>query len=65
MTITMSDETLREYCEDCEQKTPHTVQIELRSESDDAENAGCSREPYRLSRCERCQGSSELRMNDA
>jgi hypothetical protein len=65
MTITMSDDTLREYCDHCEQKTPHTVQIELRTESEDDEHAGCSREPYRLSECERCEDTTSLRMNDA
>jgi hypothetical protein len=65
MTITMSDETLREYCDHCEQKTPHTVQIELRCESEDGESEGFSREPYRLSECKRCEDTSSLRMNDA
>jgi hypothetical protein len=54
-----------EDCTDCAEKTPHEVTIELRSESPDPENAGCSREPYRVTTCLHCGDETVLRMNNA
>jgi len=46
-------------------ETPHSVAIELRTESDRSENTEFSREPYRVSTCMSCDGTTALRMNDA
>jgi hypothetical protein len=58
------NETL-ETCDDCASETPHEVAIELRSESSDPKNAGCSREPYRVATCLHCDDETVLRMNNA
>lgn len=63
MTTTMPGSNLREFCERCERETRHAVKIELRTENVDA--AGCSREPYRVSRCLVCEDTQARRMNDA
>ncbi len=54
-----------EPCDDCERDTPHTVSIELRTESDKRENAEFSREPYRITECMTCGTETVLRMNNA
>jgi hypothetical protein len=54
-----------ERCEDCAGETPHTVHIELKTESDKRENAAFSREPYRVATCGYCGATTSQRMNDA
>jgi hypothetical protein len=56
---------LTEACNDCGRDTPHTVSIELRTESDKRENAEFSREPYRITECMACGTETVLRMNNA
>jgi len=65
MTTTAPDSAVREFCQRCERATRHAVRIELRVESPDADNPGCSREPYRVSRCLVCDGTDARRMSDA
>lgn len=57
--------TTREGCRDCGAQTPHAVSVEIRTESDDEENAAFSREPYRITVCRVCGGETALRMNNA
>ena len=54
-----------ESCGSCQRETPHTVRIEIRTESRKRENAQFSREPYRVATCQLCGGESTLRMNNA
>lgn len=54
-----------EDCDACDGETPHEVAIVIRSESPDPKNAGCSREPYRISTCLHCGDETVLRMNNA
>jgi hypothetical protein len=54
-----------EACESCGRQTPHTVRIEIRTESKQQQNAAYSREPYRVAACDRCGTESALRMNNA
>lgn len=54
-----------EDCDACRAETPHEVTIEIRAESPDPENAGCSREPYRIATCHLCGDETVLRMNNA
>lgn len=54
-----------ETCERCQRETPHTVCIEIRTESRKHENAQYSREPYRVATCQHCGGESTVRMNNA
>ena len=54
-----------ETCGDCGRDTPHTVSIQLRTESEKRENAEFSREPYRVSECMVCGAETTLRMNNA
>lgn len=65
MTTTAPPSDLTEFCEDCQCETPHGVTIQLRIENADSEHAKCSREPYRVSECRRCESSTAQRMNDA
>ena len=54
-----------ETCDHCGGDTPHEVAIEIRAESADPKNAGCSREPYRVATCLHCGDETTLRMNNA
>lgn len=53
-----------EWCEPCSSETPHSVSIQILSESDDPEKAAFSRQPYRQSRCLSCGEASSIRLND-
>lgn len=53
-----------EDCPDCGRETPHTVSIEILEEGTDSEKIAYSREPYRVSVCEHCGSTEQLRMND-
>ncbi|AHG04352.1 hypothetical protein HALDL1_12665 [Halobacterium sp. DL1] len=65
MPTTAPETDHHEFCERCDRDTPHSVAIELRTESDRSENTEFSREPYRVSTCMSCDGTTALRMNDA
>jgi ribosomal protein L44E len=54
-----------EYCPACGRETAHTVEVQIRTESDKKENAQFSREPYRVSTCRTCGGGRTQRMNNA
>ncbi|WP_076433243.1 DUF7835 family putative zinc beta-ribbon protein [Haladaptatus litoreus] len=54
-----------EQCENCAAKTPHSVSVELVTESNKKENAAFSREPYRLTECTQCGAETRQRMNNA
>jgi len=54
-----------EWCERCGRETTHDVAVEVRTENADAENAACSREPYRVVTCRACDEQTSQRMNDA
>jgi ribosomal protein L40E len=53
-----------EACRSCGRETPHTVSIEIRTESDKPHNTEYSREPYRVSTCRVCGEETTLRMNN-
>ncbi|MFB6072975.1 MAG: hypothetical protein ABEJ88_08405 [Halobacterium sp.] len=65
MTTTAPSTNRSEYCETCDRETAHSVEIELRTESDSPENDEFSREPYRVSTCLACDATTSIRMNDA
>ncbi|AXR79424.1 DUF7835 family putative zinc beta-ribbon protein [Natrarchaeobaculum sulfurireducens] len=56
---------LTEYCDECELDTLHEVSVQIRTESTKKENAQFSREPYRVSECQRCGHRTSQRMNNA
>lgn len=56
---------IEEQCDTCGQATPHEVTIDILTESSSEENAEFSREPYRISECERCGDTTKTRMNNA
>ena len=58
-----SDHT--EECDECERETPHSVSIEIQTESEKPLNAEFSREPYRIAECTVCGATEEVRMNNA
>ena len=60
-----SGDTYDEPCDDCGLETPHSVTIELRTESKKRENAAYSREPYRVATCRYCGHTTSQRMNNA
>lgn len=62
---TDSDDAFDEPCDDCGRETPHSVSIELRTESQKLENAAYSREPYRVATCRFCGQTTSQRMNNA
>ena len=58
-------DSVRERCGECGSETAHRVRVEIRTESESAENARFSREPYRVSTCTECGVESVTRMNNA
>jgi ribosomal protein L37E len=56
---------MTEECARCGRETPHTVSVELRTESAQEENAEFSREPYRVAECTSCGTTTKTRMNNA
>lgn len=58
-------DAMTEHCGECGQDTPHTVSVELRTESTKSENTEFSREPYRVSTCRMCGTETSQRMNNA
>jgi uncharacterized metal-binding protein YceD (DUF177 family) len=56
---------MTEECARCGRETPHTVSVELRTESAQEENAEFSREPYRVAECRTCGEQHSQRMNNA
>lgn len=61
---TLTD-TYTEPCTPCGAETPHTVWIEIRTESRRRQNAAYSREPYRVTTCRSCGHTEDQRMNNA
>lgn len=60
-----SGDTVTEPCPACSRETPHSVRLELRTESAKPENAAFSREPYRVATCTHCDHTTTTRMNNA
>lgn len=56
---------VRQHCAECAARTPHDVTVEIRTESQNAEHAEFSREPYRVVVCRDCGTESATRMNNA
>lgn len=54
-----------EDCDSCGRATPHSVAVEILTESGKPENAEFSREPYRVSECRVCGQTTTTRMNNA
>ncbi|MHB9287798.1 hypothetical protein ACKVMT_12265 [Halobacteriales archaeon Cl-PHB] len=54
-----------ERCEACGRRTPHSVAVQILTESGKRENAEFSREPYRVSECRVCGETTRTRMNNA
>ena len=54
-----------EHCPACGRETSHTVEVEIRTESEKEQNAQFSREPYRVSTCRACGEERTQRMNNA
>lgn len=52
---------ISEECADCERETTHEVAVELRTENPDST---FSREPYRITECNVCGTTEEVRLND-
>lgn len=59
------DGSITEPCDACGRDTPHDVSIRLLTESQRAENAEFSREPYRVAVCRLCGAERSTRMNNA
>lgn len=59
------EDDIYEECPTCERETPHSVSLEILTESNKPKNAQFSREPYRVSTCRICGTESTLRMNNA
>ena len=55
---------LTEHCEACHVETLHQVSVQMRTESKKDQNAEFSREPYRVTECQRCGARASQRMND-
>lgn len=58
-------DSVQESCQHCGSTTLHEVRVEIRTESDQAENAEFSREPYRVATCQDCGEETATRMNNA
>lgn len=56
---------MHEECAECGHETPHSVSVQIRTESQKTENAQFSREPYRVSTCRICGLETSIRMNNA
>lgn len=54
-----------EVCDACDAETPHTVRVDILTESPNPKNAEFSREPYRISKCNICGETETTRMNNA
>jgi len=60
-----AQDEMTEQCDSCGRETPHTVSVQIMTESSSPENAEYSREPYRVSECRVCGAETALRMNNA
>jgi hypothetical protein len=56
---------MTEECLSCDRQTPHSVSVEILTESTKDENTEYSREPYRVSECIECGETTTRRMNNA
>lgn len=61
----MAVSSFTEPCDRCGRSTPHDVRIEIREETRPPKRVRYSREPYRITVCQRCGGQREQRMNAA
>ena len=57
-------QAITESCDQCGRETPHEVSVQIRIERQKRENAEFSREPYRVTECQRCGNRESQRMND-
>ena len=64
-THASNPDRVRRQCSECATRTLHEVTVEIRTESQKAENAQFSREPYRVVTCRECGAESATRMNNA
>ncbi|WP_435197124.1 hypothetical protein [Natronomonas sp. EA1] len=64
-TTHRDDDSMLEECPSCERETPHSVSVQILTESTKAENAQFSREPYRVATCQACEHETKTRMNNA
>ncbi|UHH26799.1 DUF7835 family putative zinc beta-ribbon protein [Halobacterium noricense] len=55
---------ITEECTACGREQPHSVTIDILTESDKDENASFSREPYRVAECQACGTTTKTRMNN-
>lgn len=62
---TVNEDGMVEECDQCGTSAPHDVRVEICTESNNAENAQFSREPYRVSKCLSCGTMTWVRMNNA
>jgi uncharacterized Zn finger protein len=62
-TVVEPDRVLEE-CTECGHETPHSVSIEILQEGTDQRPTAYSREPYRVTECDRCGSTEQLRMNN-
>jgi len=65
MATTNDGTDMSEACSDCERETPHSVSLQIETESEKPENAEFSREPYRVTECRVCGATTRTRMNNA
>jgi hypothetical protein len=56
---------MTEPCPSCDHETPHSVSVEILTESTKQQNSEYSREPYRVSECLECGETTTTRMNNA
>lgn len=61
----LQSDGITEECTACGCDQPHSVTIELVTESDKDENVSFSREPYRVAECQVCGTATKTRMNNA
>lgn len=56
--------TVVERCERCQGDRPHRVTLVILTENDQTENAGCSRQPYRVTECQSCSVETKERLSN-
>ena len=62
-TVVEPDQILEE-CVECGCETLHSVSIEILQEGNSQRPSAYSREPYRVTECDRCGSTEQLRMNN-
>lgn len=56
--------TRTEHCQECQTETEHEVRLVIDQENQRSDEEGHSREPYRVSECQRCGRTDRQRMNN-